>query len=254
MGVDPLPRRRYDPAACPCGGIGRRARLKIWWWQHRAGSIPARGTIRIADVPFAADSLRSRRHTKTRIGRDGFAAGRQVRVAAADCASAMERFRLRLRDDCSAAPRAAAGLAMPHARAAGTSGGGAGRYRGNRRVRQCAARRDRPRRSIARGRRGAPRPQATAGAQLGLLAERIRHRRRGRGAARPDGGRQRHLGRSPVRARTLRRGGGAHEAPAGRQPAHPALLPVVRRSRALPRLLAGRLVRARPRSPPGSAT
>jgi hypothetical protein len=27
------------------GGIGRRARLKIWWWQHRVGSIPTLGTM-----------------------------------------------------------------------------------------------------------------------------------------------------------------------------------------------------------------
>src|SRR5262245_38551615 len=37
---------RYDPPPCPCGGIGRRGRLKICWWRHRAGSSPARGTIR----------------------------------------------------------------------------------------------------------------------------------------------------------------------------------------------------------------
>jgi hypothetical protein len=43
-GVDPSPSAAIFPPACPCGGIGRRARLKIWWWQHRAGSIPARGT------------------------------------------------------------------------------------------------------------------------------------------------------------------------------------------------------------------
>src|SRR5215467_6343532 len=36
---------RYDPPLCPCGGIGRRGRLKICWWRHRAGSSPARGTI-----------------------------------------------------------------------------------------------------------------------------------------------------------------------------------------------------------------
>jgi hypothetical protein len=27
------------------GGTGRRARLKIWWWQHRVGSIPTLGII-----------------------------------------------------------------------------------------------------------------------------------------------------------------------------------------------------------------
>lgn len=26
------------------GEIGRRARLKIWWWQHRVGSSPTLGT------------------------------------------------------------------------------------------------------------------------------------------------------------------------------------------------------------------
>ena len=26
------------------GGTGRRARLKIWWWKHRVGSIPTLGT------------------------------------------------------------------------------------------------------------------------------------------------------------------------------------------------------------------
>src|ERR1700687_2363407 len=46
-GVDPSPSPAIFPPACPCGGIGRRARLKIWWWQHRAGSIPARGTSRV---------------------------------------------------------------------------------------------------------------------------------------------------------------------------------------------------------------
>ena len=30
---------------CPDGGIGRRARLKIWYWQQCAGSIPVLGTI-----------------------------------------------------------------------------------------------------------------------------------------------------------------------------------------------------------------
>lgn len=28
----------------PDGGIGRRARLKIWYWQQCAGSIPVLGT------------------------------------------------------------------------------------------------------------------------------------------------------------------------------------------------------------------
>src|SRR5215831_13448745 len=37
---------RYDPRPSPCGGIGRRGRLKICWWRHRAGSSPARGTKR----------------------------------------------------------------------------------------------------------------------------------------------------------------------------------------------------------------
>lgn len=29
---------------CRDGGIGRRAGLKIPWWQHRVGSIPTLGT------------------------------------------------------------------------------------------------------------------------------------------------------------------------------------------------------------------
>jgi hypothetical protein len=43
----PMMRPRFyqaDFPPCPCGGIGRRGRLKICWWQHRAGSSPARGT------------------------------------------------------------------------------------------------------------------------------------------------------------------------------------------------------------------
>ncbi len=28
---------------CRCGGIGRRAGLKIQWWQHRVGSTPTDG-------------------------------------------------------------------------------------------------------------------------------------------------------------------------------------------------------------------
>ena len=34
----------------PCGGIGRRGKLKICWWQHRAGSSPARGTRKIPQM------------------------------------------------------------------------------------------------------------------------------------------------------------------------------------------------------------
>ena len=30
---------------CPDGGTGRRARLKIWYWQQCAGSIPVPGTM-----------------------------------------------------------------------------------------------------------------------------------------------------------------------------------------------------------------
>ena len=29
---------------CRGGETGRRARLKIWWWQHRVGSSPTLGT------------------------------------------------------------------------------------------------------------------------------------------------------------------------------------------------------------------
>ena len=36
---------------CPCGGIGRRARLKIWFSQGSAGSIPVAGTTRIKKNP-----------------------------------------------------------------------------------------------------------------------------------------------------------------------------------------------------------
>ena len=32
-------------AACRRDGIGRRAGLKIPWWQHRMGSTPIAGTI-----------------------------------------------------------------------------------------------------------------------------------------------------------------------------------------------------------------
>jgi hypothetical protein len=32
------------PIICPDGGIGRRVRLKIWYWQRCAGSIPVPGT------------------------------------------------------------------------------------------------------------------------------------------------------------------------------------------------------------------
>ena len=32
------------PVKCPDGGIGRRARLKIWFSQGSAGSIPVPGT------------------------------------------------------------------------------------------------------------------------------------------------------------------------------------------------------------------
>lgn len=35
---------------CRGGGTGRRARLKIWWWQHRVGSIPTLGTNTLQDV------------------------------------------------------------------------------------------------------------------------------------------------------------------------------------------------------------
>jgi hypothetical protein len=35
-------------AQCPDGGIGRRARLKIWLSQGSAGSIPVLGTILIS--------------------------------------------------------------------------------------------------------------------------------------------------------------------------------------------------------------
>ncbi len=45
-------RRSHDPmrliyCRLPCrgGGTGRRAGLKIRWWQHRVGSIPTLGTI-----------------------------------------------------------------------------------------------------------------------------------------------------------------------------------------------------------------
>ena len=31
------------PPICRCGGIGRRAGLKIPWWQHRVGSSPTTG-------------------------------------------------------------------------------------------------------------------------------------------------------------------------------------------------------------------
>ena len=34
-----------------CDGIGRRARLKISWWQHRAGSTPATGTSTVPVRP-----------------------------------------------------------------------------------------------------------------------------------------------------------------------------------------------------------
>ena len=39
--------RSSRPARCPCGGIGRRGRLKICCPQGRAGSSPARGTNKI---------------------------------------------------------------------------------------------------------------------------------------------------------------------------------------------------------------
>ena len=32
---------------CRCGGIGRRAGLKIQWWQHRVGSTPTDGIKRL---------------------------------------------------------------------------------------------------------------------------------------------------------------------------------------------------------------
>ena len=32
---------------CPDGGIGRRVRLKIWYWQRCAGSIPVPGTFQV---------------------------------------------------------------------------------------------------------------------------------------------------------------------------------------------------------------
>ena len=35
----------YNSILCPGGEIGRRKGLKIPRWQHRAGSIPALGTI-----------------------------------------------------------------------------------------------------------------------------------------------------------------------------------------------------------------
>ncbi len=38
-------RFRSQPKFCPGGGIGRRKGLKIPRWKHRAGSIPAPGTI-----------------------------------------------------------------------------------------------------------------------------------------------------------------------------------------------------------------
>ena len=34
----------YNWVICRCGGIGRRAGLKIPWWQHRVGSTPTIGT------------------------------------------------------------------------------------------------------------------------------------------------------------------------------------------------------------------
>ncbi len=40
------------PSVSPGGEIGRRTRLKILRWQHRAGSIPAPGTIIIQTFLF----------------------------------------------------------------------------------------------------------------------------------------------------------------------------------------------------------
>ena len=42
---------------CPGGEIGRRKGLKIPRWQHRAGSIPALGTIKNNDLGDSALSL-----------------------------------------------------------------------------------------------------------------------------------------------------------------------------------------------------
>ena len=33
---------------CRRGGTGRRAGLKILWWQHRTGSIPVAGIVKIS--------------------------------------------------------------------------------------------------------------------------------------------------------------------------------------------------------------
>ncbi len=36
----------YRSHLCRRGGTGRRAGLKILWWQHRTGSIPVAGSIK----------------------------------------------------------------------------------------------------------------------------------------------------------------------------------------------------------------
>lgn len=44
---------------CRSDGIGRRAGLKILWWQHRAGSTPAFGTNFFVDVLELVDKIDS---------------------------------------------------------------------------------------------------------------------------------------------------------------------------------------------------
>ncbi len=39
-----LPLNMLELIVCRDGGTGRRARFKIWWWQHRVGSSPTLGT------------------------------------------------------------------------------------------------------------------------------------------------------------------------------------------------------------------
>ena len=41
---------------CRCDGIGRRAGLKIPWWQHRVGSTPTTGTIQKIKGVISFDS------------------------------------------------------------------------------------------------------------------------------------------------------------------------------------------------------
>jgi hypothetical protein len=56
FGIDANTPPPYSAARCPGGGIGRRARLRIWCSQGRAGSTPVPGTTQL--VP-SGNSTRS---------------------------------------------------------------------------------------------------------------------------------------------------------------------------------------------------